>query len=118
MSESTAPYGGPRRARLTRQGQITVPRQVREALGAVPGDDLLFESREGDIVVRREPRKSVLAFAGVASDPAPTGGLTRADLTAAAERAVGEAYADKIARMQQSDATRPARRRGTPHGSG
>jgi bifunctional DNA-binding transcriptional regulator/antitoxin component of YhaV-PrlF toxin-antitoxin module len=95
-----------------------VPRQVREALGAVPGDDLLFELREGGIIVRREPRKSVLAFAGVASDTAPACGLTGADLTAATERAIGEAYADKLARMQQTGATRPARRRGTALGSG
>jgi len=118
MSEGTVPYGTSKRARLTRQGQITVPRQIREALGAVPGDDLLFELREGDIVVRREPRRSVLAFAGVASDTAPAGGLTGRALTAATERAVGEAYAEKMVRMQRTDATSPTRRRGTALGSG
>lgn len=108
MSETSVPYGGPRRARLTRQGQITVPRQVREVLGALPGDDLLFELRDGEIVVRHEPRRSVLAFAGVASDTAPVGGLTRAQQTAALEQAVGDAYAGKVTRMQQADGDGPA----------
>jgi len=99
MSETRVPYGGPTHARLTRQGQITVPKAVREALGAMPGDELLFELHDGDIVVRHRPRRSVLAYAGMAADTAPSGGLTPAELTDSIEREVGEAYQVKLARM-------------------
>ncbi|MEO8725707.1 MAG: AbrB/MazE/SpoVT family DNA-binding domain-containing protein [Acidobacteriaceae bacterium] len=46
-------------AKITSKGQITVPNEVRRALGVQPGDSLLFEDCEGDIRVvpmRRESR--------------------------------------------------------------
>lgn len=33
-------------ARMTSKGQITVPKEVREALGLKPGDSVLFRVRE------------------------------------------------------------------------
>jgi antitoxin PrlF len=59
-----------RRARLTRQGQITVPKAIRDALGARPGDDIEFVSRGGEVIVELRPRRSVLDFAGLAADAA------------------------------------------------
>lgn len=54
------------RARITSQGQVTVPKAVRDRLGAKPGDDLTFEATEDGFLVRSRPRVSVLDFAGVA----------------------------------------------------
>ncbi|MBK8467112.1 MAG: AbrB/MazE/SpoVT family DNA-binding domain-containing protein [Chloracidobacterium sp.] len=40
-------------AKLTSKWRITVPKQVREALGIKPGDKIIFEQIGNDIFVRR-----------------------------------------------------------------
>ena len=62
--------GAMRRARLTSRGQITVPKPILDALGARPGDDIEFVPRDGELLVEVRPRRSVLDFAGLASDAA------------------------------------------------
>jgi AbrB family looped-hinge helix DNA binding protein len=57
---------------LTSQGQITVPKAVRDALGARPGDEIEFVPRNGELLIEVRPRRSVLDFAGLASDAAAT----------------------------------------------
>lgn len=55
------------RARITGQGQITVPKAIRDALDVGPGDELEFEpAGEGEYVLRPRRRRSVLEFAGIA----------------------------------------------------
>ncbi len=54
-------------ARLTRQGQITVPKPVRDALGLEAGDQLEFEVRDGQALVTPRHRHRVLEFAGIAA---------------------------------------------------
>lgn len=39
-------------AKVTSKGQITIPNEVRKALGVRPGDRLLFESGDGEVRVR------------------------------------------------------------------
>jgi antitoxin PrlF len=56
-----------RRARLTNQGQITVPKAVREALDIRPGDEIEFVPRGDDFIVAVRPRRSVLEFAAIGS---------------------------------------------------
>ena len=58
---------GPR-ARLSKQGRITVPKAVRDALGLRPGDDLEFVPQGETYVVERRRRRSILDFAGLAAD--------------------------------------------------
>ena len=41
-----------KQARITAKGQITVPRDIRRALGVRPGDSLLFESDDTGVQVR------------------------------------------------------------------
>jgi AbrB family looped-hinge helix DNA binding protein len=41
-----------KQARITSKGQITVPRDIRRALGVRAGDSLLFESDSSGIRVR------------------------------------------------------------------
>jgi antitoxin PrlF len=44
------------RSRLTSQGQVSVPAEVRRKLGLVPGAVLEWDEDEGRIVVRRAGR--------------------------------------------------------------
>jgi antitoxin PrlF len=41
-----------KRARITSKGQVTVPRDIRRALGVGAGDSLLFESDDNGVQVR------------------------------------------------------------------
>lgn len=41
-----------KQARITSKGQITVPRDIRRALGVRPGDRLLFEEEGDEVRVR------------------------------------------------------------------
>lgn len=50
-----------KQAKITSKGQITVPREVRRALGVREGDRLLFESDGNDIRVRPVRKKSAFS---------------------------------------------------------
>ncbi len=88
------------RARLTRQGQITVPKAVRERLGLRPGDDLEFEPREDGMVVVARPRPSVLDFAGLAASATKAGRVPAdaASLDEAIEQGLGDAVVARVER--------------------
>jgi len=45
-------------SKLTGQGQISVPLDVRKALGVGPGSVLEWEDRDGEVIVRRAVRYS------------------------------------------------------------
>ena len=80
-----------RRARLTRQGQITVPKVVRDALGARAGDDVEFVTRGDEMLIELRPRRSVLDFAGIASETAGRIPASAAELDALVERGLADA---------------------------
>lgn len=50
-----------RKARITSKGQVTIPRDVRRALGVRPGDALLFESGKTGVRVRPVRKESPFA---------------------------------------------------------
>lgn len=56
------------RARLTSKGQVTVPKQVRDALGLQTGDEMLFRIEQHRAVMARTP--SLLDLAGSVPVPA------------------------------------------------
>ena len=89
---STATRQGNRAlARLTRQGQISVPKAVRDALGARAGDEIEFV-RQGDaFVVELRPRRSVLDFAGIAAEAAARVPATAEELDVAIARGMADA---------------------------
>ena len=63
-----------KQATITSKGQITVPREVRRALGVRSGDKLLFESDGKGIRVR--PVRSQSAFSkyrGIGNPEIPSG---------------------------------------------
>jgi antitoxin PrlF len=88
-----------RRARLTSQGQITVPKAVRDALGARPGDEIEFVPRDGELLVEVRPRRSVLDFAGLATAAAAAIPATAEAIDELIERGMTEAA---IARSTRS----------------
>lgn len=63
-----------KQARITSKGQITVPREIRRALGVHPGDSLLFESDRAGVRVRPMRVKSPFAkFRGIGNRGLPSG---------------------------------------------
>jgi AbrB family looped-hinge helix DNA binding protein len=55
------------KSRLSRKGQITLPKPVRAALGLAPGEEVVFELRPGEAVLRpcrRVPLETLLGRLG------------------------------------------------------
>ena len=48
----------PLQSRVTAQGQISVPAEVRRQLGLGPGSVLVWEERDGEFIVRRAGKAS------------------------------------------------------------
>jgi antitoxin PrlF len=78
------------RARLTSQGQITVPKAIRDALRAQPGDEIEFVARGDALMVQLRRRRSVLDFAGLASSAAGNIPATARELDEAIQRGLTE----------------------------
>lgn len=58
-----------KQARITSKGQITVPHEIRRALGVRPGDRLLFEKDGSGVRVRPVRTKSPFEkYRGVAAE--------------------------------------------------
>jgi len=93
--------GKRQRARLTSQGQITVPKAVREALGARPGDEIEFVPRGDELVVEVRHRRSVLDFAGIAAEAAPRVPGTAEELDELVERGMAEAAIARATRSRR-----------------
>jgi AbrB family looped-hinge helix DNA binding protein len=43
------------RSKLSSTSRVVVPKAVREAIGVGPGDLIVFDVREGEIIARRAP---------------------------------------------------------------
>jgi antitoxin PrlF len=48
-------------ATVSSKGQITLPKQVRDALGLGPGAKLSFEVQPGQVILRKEVPENALA---------------------------------------------------------
>jgi AbrB family looped-hinge helix DNA binding protein len=63
-----------KRARMTSKGQITVPREIRRALGVRQGDTLVFEQDKSGVRVRPERKESPFeAYRGIGNPGIPSG---------------------------------------------
>lgn len=40
-------------SQLSSEGQITVPQEIRELLALKPGDSIIYEVREGTVILKR-----------------------------------------------------------------
>lgn len=54
-------------AKVTSKGQITIPKEVREALGIVAGDRVVFKVEEQRAIIARTP--NLLELAGIVDVP-------------------------------------------------
>ena len=50
---------------VSSKGQITLPQSVRKRLGLLEGDPVLFEEKDGVIVLRKRPRVDAPWTAGL-----------------------------------------------------
>jgi AbrB family looped-hinge helix DNA binding protein len=72
-------------ARVTSKGQVTVPREVREALGIKEGDQIVFRVEEHRAVVARTA--NLLELAGAVDVPAAKRGVGWDEVRRSARRA-------------------------------
>lgn len=63
---------------LSSQGQVTIPKPVREALGLRPGDQIDFHV-QGDVLIgrRKSPSEGLDRFVGILSDGRSTDEVMR-----------------------------------------
>ena len=72
-------------AKVTTKGQITIPKEVRDALGITEGDHVVFRIEEHRAVVARTP--DLLDLAGSVPVPAAKRGMAWNDVIAATRTA-------------------------------
>jgi len=58
---------GPTIARMTSKGQLTVPKPIRDKLKVSAGDCLVFEDRQGEIIIRKQSAVDELWNRGLAA---------------------------------------------------
>ena len=51
---------------VTKKGQVTIPKPVRDQLHIKEGDSLQFEVRDGVVIVKRKEQRSLLSLGGIA----------------------------------------------------
>lgn len=54
-------------ARMTSKGQLTVPKPIRDRLKVSAGDSLVFEDRQGEIIIRKQSAVDELWNRGLAA---------------------------------------------------
>lgn len=102
--------GKTQRARLTSQGQITVPKAVRDELRAKTGDELEFVRHVDGFLIRHRPRVSVLDFAGIGSAAASHIPTTAEGLDALLEAGRTEEARKRDAALRTASGAPPRRR--------
>jgi antitoxin PrlF len=51
---------------VTKKGQVTIPKPVRDRLHIKEGDSLYFEVKDNVLILKRKERKSLLSLGGIA----------------------------------------------------
>lgn len=69
--------------KMTRNGQITLPSDIRADLKISEGDYLVVEEAEGAIVIKKLDREPLLALTEELRKAARNAGITRADVARA-----------------------------------
>ncbi len=44
--------------KITSKGQVTIPKEIRDKLGILPGEDLAFEEKNGIFYIKKSYKKS------------------------------------------------------------
>ena len=93
------PYVSNPQAKLTSKNQMTVPKAVRERLGASCGDRLEFEPYdENSYIVRRRASVHASEIAGILGPPPNGRSLTIEEMDEAVGEAVAKRYARSVSR--------------------
>lgn len=53
---------------ITKKGQVTIPKPFREKLHIQQGDNLTFEIKNGQLLLKKKRKKTILNLAGIAKD--------------------------------------------------
>ena len=48
--------------KITSKGQITIPKDIRDALGISGGDRILFEKKDGEVIIKKAQKGSIVSF--------------------------------------------------------
>ncbi|MFH1703861.1 MAG: AbrB/MazE/SpoVT family DNA-binding domain-containing protein [Nitrospirota bacterium] len=51
---------------ITKKGQVTIPKPLREKLHIKEGDSLFFEIQDDVLILKKKERKSILSLGGIA----------------------------------------------------
>ena len=58
---------------ITKKGQVTIPKPMRDSLHIKEGDSVTFELRDGEIAIRKLERVSILGLGGMLKGSAKKG---------------------------------------------
>lgn len=47
--------------KVTSKGQVTIPKEIREALGVSVGDKILFERKDGKVTIKKAQKTSIVS---------------------------------------------------------
>ena len=78
-----------------------MPKAVRDALGARPGDEIEFVPRGEELLVEVRPRRSVLDFAGIAAEAVALVLETAEELDELVDRGMAEASVSRERRARR-----------------
>ena len=76
-------------AKVTSKGQITIPKEVRDALGITEGDQIVFRVEQHRALVAKTP--NLLELAGAVEVPAAKRGVAWDEVRRSTQRARAEA---------------------------
>ncbi len=79
-----------------------MPKAVRDALGARPGDDIEFVTQGEELIVEVRSRRAILDFAGIAADSAERLLATAEDLDEVMARGMTDAAVARDRRARRS----------------
>jgi AbrB family looped-hinge helix DNA binding protein len=85
-------------SKLTAQGQISVPAEIRKRLGIVPGSVIEWDEDGGKIVVRRKGKYSSEDIRRVLFPEGPPKRVSLKEMKEAIGRGIGERYTNAIRR--------------------
>ncbi len=74
---------------MTTKGQLTIPKEVRDELGLLPGTRFFVMVRDGEVVALPK-NKSIADLAGILGPPPAGAGCTLEEMDEAVGQAVGE----------------------------
>src|SRR5688572_32632249 len=83
------------------KGQVTIEKEIRDALGIKPGWRAFQNLENGHVVIRFRPPRHNRSLAGILADKTSVKALTNEELEAGIEFAWGEVARERVMRMNE-----------------